>query len=349
MRLGLGLGFEDSIATILSVAQQAEAAGFDSLQMFEAGRSASVTAAAVIGVTENIRVGTFVVNAYARDPWLTGIIARDLNELSGGRFELGVGTGNVHFNQWYMGQDSSRPIRKLRDYLRIVREVAAGAKGQAVRHEGEVHQIRWRASWAPTDPIPAVYLSASGPNMIRLAGEAADGVAVGIMSSVSFMNDFVRPHAVAGAAAVGKAPSTLRFPMGALVSVNEDAEVARRATQKTICGLFHPVPHPYYESQLRELGHSDFVDRAATLMPEGRTNDAMALVPDEVIDTMTITGTPQECARRVSDYEGAADEIIAMRVAQPGEPRGGAFEPLFELASVVRAQRAQVTNPVAAD
>lgn len=339
MRLGLGLGFEDSIATITGVAREAEAAGFDSLQMFEAGRTASVTAAAVIGVTEQIQVGTFVVNAYARDPWLTGLLARDLNELSDGRFALGVGTGNVHFNKWYMGLDSSKPIRKLRDYLRIVREVAAGAKGEAVRHTGDIHQVRWRASWAPTEPTPPVYLSASGPNMIRLAGEAADGVAVGIMSSVAFMNNFVRPHAAAGAEVADKDPATLRFPMGALVSVNEDAELARQATRQTICGLFHPVPHPYYDSQLRELGYAEFADAATKLMPEGRVKEAMAAVPDAVIDTMTITGTAQDCARRIAEYEGHADEVIAMRVAQPDDPKGiAAHEALFELASLIRSR-----------
>jgi len=335
MRMGLLLGFEDSLATITTLARRAEEAGFASVYTVEAGRSAVVPAAAVIAATEQVRVGTYVVNAYARDPWLAGLVARDLDELSGGRFVLGVGTGNPHFNQWYMGRDSSRPLAKMRDYLTVVRAVAAGRAGEAVRHQGLQHQTRWRASWDPTRPRVPVYLSASGPNMVALAGEASDGVGVGIMSSTTFMAEMVRPRARAAASAAGRDPDGLAFPMGALVSVNRDEEQARRAVAAAVVGLFHPVPHPYYDSQLRQLGFASFADQVAELMPRGETSAAMALVPDEVIDTMTITGTPEQCVARLVEYEGLADEVIAFRVAQRNEPSGAAaYDELLSLAAL---------------
>lgn len=335
MRLGLLLGFEDSIETIVGLAREGEAAGLSSMYTVEAGRSAAVPAAAVVGATSRVRVGTYIVNAYARDPWLAGLVARDLDELSGGRFVLGVGTGNPHFNDWYMGVDSSKPLAKMRDYIEVVRAVVAGRSGEPVRYQGNVHRVRWRASWDPTSERVPVYLSASGPNMVKLAGEVSDGVGVGIMSSTTFMADFVRPNARAAAESAGRNPDDLAFPMGALVSVNQDAEAARDATRAAICGLFHPVPHPYYDSQLRQLGFTEFADRASELMPAGKTREAMELVPDQVVDTMTITGTPAECASRLADYEGLADEIIAFRVAQRGEPVGmAAYQDLFELASL---------------
>jgi 5,10-methylenetetrahydromethanopterin reductase len=171
--------------------------------------------------------------------------------------------------------------------------------------------------------------------MVRLAGEVADGVGVGIMASTRFLADMVRPNARAAASAAGRDPDALAFPIGAQVSVNRDGELARQATRFSICGLFHPVPHPYYDSQLRQLGFAEFADRASELMPAGRTRDAMKLVPDEVIDTMTITGTPQQCAVRIARYEGLTDEIVALRIAQRGEPSGlAAYEDLFELASL---------------
>ena len=174
--------------------------------------------------------------------------------------------------------------------------------------------------------------------MVKLAGEVSDGVGVGIMSSVEFMRDIVRPNAQAGAAAVGRDPDAVAFPMAAMVSVNDNVEKARDAIKKAICELFHPVPHPYYDSQLRQLGFSDFADQAAILMPQGKLREAMDLVPEEVVDTMTITGNVSQCAARIAEYEGFADEIIAFRIAQPGESRGiGAFEELFELASGARA------------
>lgn len=336
MRLGLLLGFEPTLADVVALARQGEAAGFDSMYTVEAGRTAFVGAAAVINATSRVRVGTYIVNAYAHDPWVTAVGARDLDELSGGRFTLGIGTGNKHMNEWYMGVDSSKPWAKMRDYLSIVRAVVAARAGEPVRYQGDVHRIRWRAAYDPVRPSLPVYLSASGPKMVRLAGEVSDGVGVGIMTSTRLLSDIVRPGARAGAEAAGRDPEALAFPIGALVSVNADEELARQATRAKIVGLYHPVPHPYYDSQLRQLGFTEFADAATALMPAGRTREAMDLVPDEVIDTMTITGTPARCAARILDYEGLADEIIVLRVEQRGEPAGlAAFDDLFSLASRV--------------
>ncbi|WP_419922984.1 LLM class flavin-dependent oxidoreductase [Candidatus Poriferisodalis sp.] len=336
--LGLLLGFEDSMADFVELARQGEAAGMGSMYTVEAGRSAFVSAAAVIAATERVTVGTYIANAYAREPWLTGIAARDLDELSGGRFTLGIGTGNPHFNDWYMGADSSRPLAKMREYIEIVRSVVAGRAGEPVRYDGDHHRIRWRATWEPTRPSIPVYLSASGPKMVQLAGEVSDGVGVGVMASVGFMSDIVRPAARSVAAEAGRDPDSLGFLMGSFLSVNADEELARKVTQATICGLFHPVPHPYYDSQLRQLGFDEFADAAARLVPQGQMRQAMELVPDEVVDTMTITGTPAQCAARIADYTGLSDEIILYRLPQRNDPPGLAgYESLFEVVSLACA------------
>ena len=320
MKLGMMLGFEDSIQTITTIASQAEQAGIHSLYTVDAGRSATVTAAAVIAATTRVQVGTYIVNAWAREPWMTGIEARDLSEISGGRFILGVGTGNLHFNDLYMGINSKKSLAKMRDFMQIVRMVANGKAAEPVRYQGEQHRIRWRASWEPQGEVP-VYLSASGPKMLQLAGEVADGVAVGIMSSVKFMREIVLPNARAGAEAASREPTSLAFPMAATVSINADVEVARDATRTSICRLFHPIPHPYYDLQLRQLGFSEFADAATELMPQRRLDEAKSLVPDEVIDTMTITGTIDDCEQRIAEYEGLADEVILARTAQPTDTR----------------------------
>ena len=280
--LGLLLGFEDSMADFVELAREGEAAGMDSMYTVEAGRSAFVSAAAVIAATERVTVGTYIANAYAREPWLTAIAARDLDEMSGGRFTLGLGTGNRHFNEWYMGIDEFRPLGKLRDYIEIVRSAVAGRAGEPVRYEGDHHRIRWRATWEPTRPSIPVYLSASGPKMVRLAGEVADGVCVGVRSSVEFMR-----------------------------------------------------PRPYYDSQLRQLGFDEFADAATRLMPQGQVREAMDLVPDEVVDSMSITGTPAQCAARIADYSGLTSEIILFRVPQRTDAPGLAgYESMFEAVSL---------------
>jgi len=157
-------------------------------------------------------------------------------------------------------------------------------------------------------------------------------VGIGIMSSVEFVRDIVRPNAIEGAQNAGRDPSELSFPVAATVSINSDEELARNATRAAICKLYHPIPHPYYDSQLRQLGFSEFAEQAAVLMPQGRLTEAMALVPDEVIDTMTITGTLAQCQARISEYEGIADQLILARTAQRGEGLA-AYDEFFELAA----------------
>ena len=332
MKIGMMLGFEDSMEMIRALAAQTESCGINTPYTVDAGRSATVTAAAVIGATHRVEVGTYIVNAYAREPWMTGIEARDLNDLSGGRFILGVGTGNLHFNELYMGIDSTKSKTKMRDFISIVRAVANGKAGERVRYQGEAHRIRWRASWEPMAGTLPVYMSASGPIMIKLAGEVSDGVAIGIMSSVEFVKDRVRPQARAGALAAGRDPDALAFPMAATVSINADRELARQATRRSICKLYHPIPHPYYDTQLRQLGFTEFADRATELMPQGRLEEAMALVPDAVIDSMTITGSLEDCIHRVADYQGVADEVILARTGQYNEPPGlAAYKDFYEL------------------
>ena len=329
------LGFEDSIKTITQIAQEAEQAGIHTVYTVDAGRSATITAAAVINATQRARVGTYIVNAFAREPWMTGLEARDLNEISGGRFVLGVGTGNLHFNQLYMGIDSLKAKAKMRDFMEIVRLVVRGRAAERVRYQGDVHRIRWRATWDPTSPPPPVYMSASGPNMVRLAGEVSDGVGIGIMSSVAFVRDKVRPNAKAGAEAAGRDPNQLLFPTAATVSINRDIAAAREASKRAICKLYHPIPHPYYDSQLRQMGFEEFADQATQLVAAGRLREAIDLVPEEVVDTMTITGDVEQCAARVREYEGIADELILARTGQRNVTQSiKDYEEFFHLVSL---------------
>jgi alkanesulfonate monooxygenase SsuD/methylene tetrahydromethanopterin reductase-like flavin-dependent oxidoreductase (luciferase family) len=242
MKIGMMLGFEDSIKTITTIAREAEDAGIYSLYTVDAGRSATITAAAVINATQTARVGTYIVNAYAREPWMTGIEARDLNEISEGRFVLGVGTGNLHFNDLYMGIDSSKPLAKMRDFMQIVRAVVSGKAAERVRYQGDTHRIRWRATWEPATSTLPVYLSASGPKMVRLAGEVSDGVGVGIMSSVEFVRDIVQPNARAGAESAGRTPWFSLWRPRSASTVMCKARVMRLARRFAGCSIQFRIP-----------------------------------------------------------------------------------------------------------
>ena len=88
---------------------------------------------------------------------------------------------------------------------------------------------------------------------------------------------------------------------------------------------------------MRQQGFAETADILSDLMPQGRTAEAISVVPEELVDTLTISGTPSECVHRIAEYQGVVDEIVMMRVAQREEPTGvGAYEPLFELVAEMR-------------
>ena len=154
------------------------------------------------------------------------------------------------------------------------------------------------------------------------------------MSSVEFIRDIVRPNARQGAEQAGRDPDALVFPTAATISINKDVDAAREASKRAICKLYHPIPHPYYDSQLRQLGFAEFADQATQLVPAGRLAEAINLVPDAVVDSMTITGNVEQCAARIKAYEGIADELILARTGQRDDKNTLAdYDDLFQLIS----------------
>lgn len=317
MRLALHLNVSGPIADSVAVALRAEDAGVDAVYVIEGLREPFVVLAAMAMATSRIGLGTYVANAYARTPQATATAALNLQDVSDGRFTLGIGTGNKHINEWLFGLDSTRPVQPLRDYLAILSAFLRGGTAAGDELGGDHHHMQSRFAPKTATRVPVV-LAAAGPRMIELAATMTDGVGLGILISPEHLAHQIRPRAAAAAVAAGLDATELRFPMAAMVSIDDDAEAARTRTRQAICGLFHPIPHPYYDYLLRAQGYADVADAATELAPQKRWNEAAASISDELIDTLTITGTPQQCADRLRAYEGAADEVLCLNVGAPG-------------------------------
>ncbi len=315
MRRGLifpggGMAQQDMIR----IAQEAETAGLDSLYVTEAWRSAFVPLTALALSTERVRLGTYVLNAYGRSPFITGMSAVDVDELSGGRLLLGVGSGNRFINADWQGVVHERPYQKMTEYVELLRRIFHTRAGERVLYEGEIHRMNWVPAVTPLrDKVP-IYLSAVFPRMVKVAGRVADGLALGAILSAEYARDMIQPAARAAAEQAGRDPRQLGFLMGAMVAIDDDRERARRAAREAICRLFAPLPHPYYEYMLREHGFSAAADAACRYVPEGRLERAVEAIPDEAVDRLTIAGTPDEARQRLADYEGIVDEVICVNV-----------------------------------
>lgn len=319
MRQGLlFVGGGTPLSQIVETAREAEAQGLDGVYCIEAYRSGFVPLAAIAAATRCITIGSYILNAYSRTPYMTGISAVDLDELSGGRLVLGVGPGNVHINRCFQGLETERPLTKMREYVELLQQIVRAPLGGAVRYEGKIHRMQWEPRVQPLRASIPVWLAAIGPKMVQVAGSVADGVALGVLMSPEYIRDRIRPPAMAAAAAAGRDPSKLQFPMGGLVAVDDDLDRARATIKRTICSFFDPIPHPYYDFLLREQGFSHVADACSKLVPAGKIDAAVEQVDDAVADTLAFVGTPAQCARRLEAYAGLSDEVIFLNVGGGG-------------------------------
>ena len=344
MRLGLLVagGGGMLIPDMAELGRRAETAGFDAVLVPESWRSGVAPVAAIAAVTTEVEVGPYVLNAHARTPLSAGMDAVDLDQLSGGRLVLGVGSGNEVMNASGHGVPVVRPLEKMRDYLGVLGEVTRAPAGSTVAREGTRHYLRaWRPQAVPEREQIPILLAATSPRMTDLAADAADGIALGALQSASFVANVARRCR-------SRSPHGERFAVycAAFTAVHADRDTARAAARRAVVDLFAVKPHPHYERLLHQQGYAAFSDQMMRLLSHGDVGAAQRLVPDEVVDTLTIAGTPQECQAKIQEYSPAVDALVLSNVAamqqitagerpDPG-PMLASYDVLLELAGLVR-------------
>lgn len=318
MRLSVILPETGRIDQIVDVARRAEAAGLDGAYCVEGPRGGVAPIAAAAVATRRIRLGTYILNAYGRSAFLTGIAAVDLDELSGGRLVLGVGAGNRHVNERYQGLEMDRAARKMREYVDLLRRIVSARPGERVSYEGELHRMTgWTPRVAPVRETIPIVLAASYPAMRRCAGRVADGVALGTLYSPAYVRDVIAPEVRAAAEGAGRDPDAVAIMCAVWLAVDPDREVARDAIRRTIVDLFAPTPHPYCLFLMAEQGFASAAEAIERLVADERHEAAVEAVPDELVDALAVSGTPEDCRARLADYAEVLDEALITRTTAP--------------------------------
>jgi probable F420-dependent oxidoreductase len=294
----------------IELASRAEAAGFDSVWAPEfhnhSGPLALVGAALE---TDSVELGTSIAWAFGRSPLLTAVTALDLDELSGGRFVLGLGTGTRRMRTDWLGAPGERPARRLRETVEAIRAVWAAAEAGAVEYEGELVRLSVRpygraGQVRPTLPI---YLAAVNEGMARMAGAVADGVVSHPMATVRYIDEVMRPAIAEGAQEEGRSGDEVAIADWLLVAVSDDEAQAREDAKRQIA--FHATVRTYD----RILDLHGFTDTTAQIRELWRSFDLAgmtALVTDEMLETMAVAGTPQECRERVAERAASVDRLL---------------------------------------
>tara|TARA_A100001037_G_scaffold276817_1_gene276362 strand:+ start:602 stop:1618 length:1017 start_codon:yes stop_codon:yes gene_type:complete len=315
MRHGLVFsGGGTTIKQMVDLAVEAEQAGVDSIYLTEAWRSGFVGLSAIAMATNRVEIGPYILNAYGRSVWITAMSAVDLDELSNGRLVLGVGSGNRHINEEWQGVTQERPIRKMEEYVGLLRQAVSTRAGDKLQWKGNMHSMRWSPAVEPLRRSIPVYLAALYPQMTAVAGRVADGLALGALLSVDYISSEIKPRFLSAADSAGRDPSALGISLAPFVSLGDDANAARHAARMAICHLYSPLPHPYYDHVLREQGFAAAADACLKYVPEGHIDKAAGAIPDELLDRLTITGTFEECRNKLDQFEGIVDQVLMVNV-----------------------------------
>lgn len=301
-----------TLAELADAARRAEQAGAEVLWVPELHRSAMLSAAAIAQATKTAKVGTAIALAFTRSPMVTALEALDLDELSGGRFILGLGSGVQRLNEDWHNARWGKPVAHLREVVRNIRHFwSACNTGEDIDLPGEFEPMRIRGYERPFPvgggEIP-IYLAAMGPAMTRLAGRVADGWISHELCSPAYLEQRVLPEIIAGVEAIGgRNRQDIDLVVSACCSVDPDPQVAVRRVAGLV-GFYASVRT--YADFFAFHGLAEDQQNVIEAFRSGRGADYLAdAVSDDMVAALTITGDFDQVADRIAEYEGLADSV----------------------------------------
>lgn len=334
MRLGLNLGYWGAGAVNhVELAQEADRLGFHSVWTAEAYGSDAVTPLTWIAAkTETINVGTAILQMPARTPAMTAMTAVTLDHLTGGRFLLGLGASGPQVVEGWHGVVYGNALKRTREYVEIVRTIVR--REQSLEFHGEYYDIPVQGGSGlgkplkiilhPLRPHIPLYLAAIGPKNIALAAEIADGW-LPIFFSPHRMEVF-RPSLEAGfAKAGGKDPSTFDIAPTVHVALGDNVDSCRWLVKPMIAlyvgGMGARGKNFYFDLACR-YGFEEAAHAIQDHYLAGRRGDALAAVPDELVDEVALCGPKERIAERLSAWRDAgvttlicgAQDVQSLRV-----------------------------------
>ena len=301
MRHGLIL-VAPSIADQIEAARYAEARGFDSVWVTEFfNHHGFVRLAAVAGATERVQVGTAIAYAFMRTPLLAASGAMDVDEISGGRVILGLGSGTRSMNEkWYSISFEHPPAPRMREAIRLIREAIAAQSGGGLSFEGQYYRIeipQYARLGAARAEIP-IYLAAVNRGMIRAAAAVADGLVGHPIFTRRYIREAVLPELEGSACEL--APYLI-------CSVSDDPDQARREVRGQIAFYFTTR---LYHSVLDVHGWREIGETIATAFRKGDFRGMAEAVPDALVDEIAIAGRPDEVRDRLAQWQGLSDQVL---------------------------------------
>jgi 5,10-methylenetetrahydromethanopterin reductase len=302
-RVALYLQDKHGLREGMDYVRYAEQRGFEAVWQAESRlvREATIPLAAFAAVTDRIKVGSGVINVWTRNVGLMAATFVTLDDLAPGRVMLGIGA-------WWeplaakVGVDRRKPLQAMREVVEVTRRLLAMER---VTFHGEFVNVSdieidiVHGNRAPRD-VP-IYIGATGMKMMELAGEIADGVLLNYLVGPKY-NDEAMASLAAGAGRSGRRVEDIDRPQLVVCSLDRDRDAALDRARELVTQYLGQQPH---------IGKASGVDQSlldeigkVLTWPAGpeEIHRAMKLVPDEVVQMISASGTPEECRAKVREY-----------------------------------------------
>ncbi|HKW60814.1 MAG TPA: LLM class F420-dependent oxidoreductase, partial [Candidatus Dormibacteraeota bacterium] len=332
---GLGLTTADQ----LDIARRAESLGYDSVWTAEAyGSDAATVLAWLAGQTTRIKLGSGIFQIPGRSAAMTAMTAATIDNLSGGRMLLGLGTSGPQVSEGFHGVRFAKQLQRTREYVAVVRKALAREK---VEFHGETIELplpdgpgkALKLTVRPVQEQIPIFLAVLGPKNVALAGEIADG-----WLPVFFSPEHTRAlrgPLEEGAARAGRSLDGFRICPSVNVMISDDLETARNMMRPILAlyvGGMGSREQNFYKRLVEGYGFEEAAQRVQDLYLEGRKTEAMMALPDKLIDLVCIVGPRDRAKAKVRAFADAGvDTLIAWPVMPDQEERRRQLALLAEL------------------
>ena len=333
---GLGMGPQDQ----LEVVQEAERLGFDSVWAAEAyGSDAATVLAWLAAGTSTIKLGSAIFQMPGRTPALTAMTAATIDELSGGRMVLGIGSSGPQVAEGWHGQRFAHQLQRTREYVAVVRKALARER---LQFSGETLQLplpdgpgkALKLTINPVQERIPIYLAAIGPRNTALAGEIADGW-LPTFFSPEHVGDF-RTLLSEGAARSGRSLEAFDIAPSVQVYISDDREAARDMMRPGLAlyiGGMGSRRQNFYNDLVRRYGFEDAAAQVQDLYLDGKRDQAGAALPDSLIDMVSLCGPRDVVADRLAAFrEAGVGTLALMPMAFDRQDRVAQLRAVAELA-----------------
>jgi F420-dependent oxidoreductase-like protein len=322
MKLGIVLGYSGADMSLpFDRVLEAERLGFDSIWTSEAYGSDAVTPAAwVLARTTRIKVGTAIMQMPARTPALTAMTAMTLDALSAGRFVLGIGPSGPQVVEGWHGVAYGKPLLRTREYIEIIRKILN--RNEPLTYAGQYYQIPYAGPGATGlgkplksimhgNPRMKIYTATIAPASIRNSAEVADGMFPIFMNPQRF--DLFERHLNAGFAKSGNQKSLANYDVCPFVpiSMGDDLEAARLPIKQNLAlyiGGMGARDKNFYNEHAKRLGYEAAAIRIQDAFLGGRKAEAVAAVPDALVDEIALVGSADRIRDRLQAWKDAGKQ-----------------------------------------